>query len=289
MELFMKYKVKAFTLIELIVVMAIVAIMMAAIMKFFEPIRMVYNDATYFEQRRSVTNSMVKYTTESIRYAKYLGIFNQNDVGARPGTVEEQAQQAAGALLGYMSAEAPPLKPPVGATINVIELNYHNDVSDAYINGEAYNGRLYRAKLRYTGTGVGTDVTNLHLAFGKEYYGANHYFMQWAYKGGKFESFAATYPAVDGGLENSYTVSDPVRGDSVIVRSVAAVNLKNISGSLNPGKAFFKDAGPADGVPDFTTDSSTLTTDGTAIPYGGMSATAGVTSYYLVWIDADQF
>jgi prepilin-type N-terminal cleavage/methylation domain-containing protein len=279
MELFMKYKVKAFTLIELIVVMAIVAIMMAAIMKFFEPIRVIYNDATFYEQRRSVTNSMVKYTTESIRYAKYLGIYSQNEVGAHGGDPAASATAAASLFKTKFGPTGLNVTIPPSATVNVIELDYHNIYDVAKYNNKFYSGRLYRSKLNISGSAP--VVNNSHLAFGTNYYGPTDFYMQWAYKGGKFESFAATYKAIDDGDLDA----GPTNENGVVVRSVAAVNLKNISGSLDPGKVDFTDAN-TDGIPDFT--ESGLTTEGTAIPYGGMSA-AAPTSYYLVWVDADQF
>jgi prepilin-type N-terminal cleavage/methylation domain-containing protein len=283
MELFMRYKVKAFTLIELIVVMAIVSIMMAAIMKFFEPIRIIYNDATFYEQRRSVTNSMVKYTTESIRYAKYLGIYQQSDLGARMASPKLTAEQAVGGVFaGYLSTEG--VTVPPNAIVNVIELSYYNDYPEGQYNYNEYYGRLYRSKLRRNPAGSGYIHQNSHLAFGASYYGANDFNMQWAYQSGKFESFASSYNKDDG-----------VNPDGVVVRSVAAVNLKNISTSIAPGKVFFKDGATpadADGLVDFMSGPksalSTLKTSGTDIPYGEMSASTD-NSYYLVWIDADQF
>jgi prepilin-type N-terminal cleavage/methylation domain-containing protein len=277
----MRKKLKGFTLIELIIVMAILAIMMAAIMKFFEPIRMVYNDATYYEQRRSVTNSMVKYTTESIRYAKYLAIFDQNDIGTRSANAQATAIQAVGGpFKGYMSSNS--IDIPVGATINVIELNYFNDYAEGLYNTHPYYGRLYRTKLTYNGSGVADTPQNTHLAFGQNYYNANNYNMQWAYEDGKFEAYASSYNE-DDGLNN----------DGIVVRSVAAVVLKNVN---IDGKVFFTDAATSDGLPDILSGTgatlSTLLTTGTNIPYGKMSVTGSVSggnAYYLVWIDADQF
>jgi prepilin-type N-terminal cleavage/methylation domain-containing protein len=276
----MRKKLNGFTLIELIIVMAILAIMMAAIMKFFEPIRMVYNDATYYEQRRTVTNSMVKYTTESIRYAKYIGIYNQNEVGARGANSEANALAAASMFQTSMGGSS---MIPATATVNVIELNYFNDYTEGLYNNKAYFGRLYRTK--FTGPiAPGLAADNSHLAFGANYYNANNYNMQWAYEAGKFEAYASSYNADDG-----------LNADGIVVRSVAAVVLKNVNLS---GAVYFTD-GPAaadvDGFPDILAGPksalSTLKTTGTNIPYGMMNVGTGGAgnAYYLVWIDADQF
>ncbi|MDR0992146.1 MAG: prepilin-type N-terminal cleavage/methylation domain-containing protein [Ruminococcus sp.] len=275
----MKTKLKAFTLIELIVVMAILMIMMAAIMKFFEPIRQVYNDATYYEQRRSVTNSMCKYTTESIRYAKFLGIYSQSEVGVA-------ADPKAGAIAAVNrfktslanNEEGGVVKPIIikaNTVINVIELDYGKQYyATSVYNNKNYDGRLYRTKGEWSVSGTsGTYTpTNTHLAFGQGYYGANNYYMQWAYQGGKFEAYAASYD--NGGTLNP---------DGVVVRSVTATVLKNLD-LVSPGKVFFTDSNGND-TPDFTETGASLTTTGTNIPYGMMSSTQ---NYFLVWIDGDR-
>ena len=71
-------KIKGFTLIELIIVMAIMTILMAAIMQMMKPIRSTYLDSTFYESQRNTQNGMVQYLTESLRYATNLGIYNQN-------------------------------------------------------------------------------------------------------------------------------------------------------------------------------------------------------------------
>jgi hypothetical protein len=278
----MKIKIKAFTLVELIVVMAILMLMMAAIMKFFEPIRQVYNDATYYEQRRSVTNSMCKYTTESIRYAKYLGIYKSSEVGALPNP-KGAAEAAVSRFKTSLSTDVTPaIIVPHGTEINVIELDYvgYNDVEASAVgydegmyNGKTYDGRLYRTKGTWNATTTKYVIENTHLAFGPAYYAANNYYMQWAYQGGKFEAYASSYNADDG-----------LNPDGVVVRSVTATVLKNLS-TGTPGEVFFTDTANSNDVPDFTEIGSTLKTTGTDIPYGSMGKKE---NYFLVWIDATE-
>jgi type II secretory pathway pseudopilin PulG len=272
MEPTMKTKLKAFTLIELIVVMAILIIMMAAIMKFFEPIRQVYNDATFYEQRRSVTNAMCKYTTESIRYAKYLGIYPKSEVGG--SGPKDSARAAASRLQTSLMAIDSTLRIPNGAEVNVIELDYSQSYPATLYNNKQYLGRLFRTKGTWSVSGTGSGnlstLANTHLAFGTAYYSSNNYNMQWAYQGGKFEAYASSYNADDG-----------LNPDGIVVRSVTATILKNLDIN-NPGKVCFTDTNSND-VPDFT--ESSLTTTGTNIPYGGMNVSQ---NYYLVWVNAGQ-
>lgn len=72
-------KIKGFTLIELIIVMAILTILMAAIMQMFKPIRGTYVDATLYENQRTAQNGMIQYISESVRYATDLGIYTKNN------------------------------------------------------------------------------------------------------------------------------------------------------------------------------------------------------------------
>ena len=54
----MKSKFKGFTLVELILVMAIMSILMLAIMNMFKPIREIYVDSTQYEAQRTAQNGV---------------------------------------------------------------------------------------------------------------------------------------------------------------------------------------------------------------------------------------
>lgn len=73
----MKKKIKAFTLIELIIVMAILAILMSALMNFYKPIRETYVDSSMIENMRSTQDGVLEYLTESVRYAEYMMLFDE--------------------------------------------------------------------------------------------------------------------------------------------------------------------------------------------------------------------
>ncbi|MGN0691534.1 MAG: type II secretion system protein [Oscillospiraceae bacterium] len=73
----MKKKLKAFTLIELIVVMAILAILMSALMNFYRPIRETFVDSTMIEDLRTTQDGILEYVSENIRYAEQMMIFDQ--------------------------------------------------------------------------------------------------------------------------------------------------------------------------------------------------------------------
>lgn len=72
----MKNKLKGFTLVELIVVSALISILMLAMVKMFQPIRQTYVDTTQFAAQRTAQNGIVQYITESVRYSTDLGVYD---------------------------------------------------------------------------------------------------------------------------------------------------------------------------------------------------------------------
>lgn len=71
-----KKLIKGFTLIEMIIVMAILAILMSALMNFYRPIRQTFVDSTMIEDMRTTQNGILTYLTESVRYAENLIIYD---------------------------------------------------------------------------------------------------------------------------------------------------------------------------------------------------------------------
>jgi len=65
----MKKTLKAFTLVEMIIVVAIFGILMAGLMNFYSPIKQTYADSTMYEKMRTSQNGILEYLCESTRYA----------------------------------------------------------------------------------------------------------------------------------------------------------------------------------------------------------------------------
>ncbi len=82
-------KFKGFTLIELIIVMAILSILMAAILQMFKPIRSTYVDATLYENQRTAQNGMTRYITESVRFSTDLGLYTSDKASSAGNAVEK--------------------------------------------------------------------------------------------------------------------------------------------------------------------------------------------------------
>ena len=164
-------KFKGFTLVELIVVMAIMTILMAAIMQLMKPIRNTYVDSTYYENERNTQTGIAQYITESVRYATNLGIYTDSYVpggGASPSSVSG----VTGAIAQF--------KTETGITdetkINVLTID--NNTKYKY-NGSDFYGRLVRTKPiasgSYTADAATAGTAQARLALGSAYYGNNTY------------------------------------------------------------------------------------------------------------------
>ena len=145
--------IKGFTLIELIVVMAVMSILMVGIMQMMKPIRNTYVDATYYEAQRNTQSGIVTYITESTRYATKMGIYNEQTTAINNLS---DAITAFTNATGYNSA--------TDGDLNVITID--NKTQYKYNDADSY-GRILRSK---TATG-----TTSRLALGEAYYGKYTY------------------------------------------------------------------------------------------------------------------
>lgn len=175
-------KMKGFTLLELIIVMAILSILMTAVIRMFKPIRETYVDATMVEAQRTAQNGIVQYISESVRFSTDLGIYNYSGSGSVTKAVEDFASV-------YLPANGVQLTDSNYAS-NVTELKKYAEVI-IIDNGEYnfnhrtdYTGRLLRRKVKKDASGnvlpmttnaeiAGTD--ECRIALGGAYYGDSSY------------------------------------------------------------------------------------------------------------------
>ena len=177
----MKSNLKGFTLVELVVVMALMSILMLAIMKMFQPIRNTYVDSTQYEAQRTAQTGVVQYITETVRYATDMGVYNN-------------ASNASDAVEAFATAYC---------TANSIDSSKEAAVKDAIRkNAEViiidnktphysknFTGRLIRRKVdgtdnsvgapSFTGTNniVDTTSSKWRTALGEAYYGENTFYI----------------------------------------------------------------------------------------------------------------
>lgn len=158
----MKKVLKGFTLIELIIVMAIFTILMAAIMQMFKPIRETYVDSTLYENQRTAQSGIIQYINESLRYATDLGIYNDISIN---NAVTEFAK-------AYCNKNPSADQTTVEKNAEVIIIDNTNG---AY---SGHTGRVLRRKASNIGStpneSVGTSG-GCRIALGAAYYGNNDY------------------------------------------------------------------------------------------------------------------
>lgn len=170
----MKKILKGFTLVELIIVMAILVVLMAGIMNMFKPIRETYIDATLYESQRTVQNGVIQYVTESVRFSTDIAVYSSS--GSMPTTkVTNAVEQFAAAYVtfnGVDSTKEAAVKDYIRKNAEVIII----DNSTNYpFNGENFTGRILRRKV--DGATVITEDAEVagsdecRMALGAAYYG----------------------------------------------------------------------------------------------------------------------
>ncbi len=191
-------KIKGFTLIELIIVMAILVILMAAIMQMFKPIRGTYVDATLYENQRSAQNGMIQYISESVRYATDLGIYTKNNTSDVTKAVDAFADEyiAKNHIVDIPAGADPttdPAKPYKTNTKEAIQryaevIIIDNDTKYTFNNVAGWQGRVLRRKFidetvgsvtkpkKVSGNAEDyTKTEECRMALGASYYGDRNY------------------------------------------------------------------------------------------------------------------
>lgn len=211
-------KIKGFTLIELIIVMAIMTILMAAIMQMMKPIRSTYLDSTFYESQRNTQNGMVQYLTESLRYATNLGIYNQN-AGATTLTSAINDFKAATGITDE-------------SQIKIITID--NKTAYTYNNETCY-GRIIKSKAlvapatSYTEDAAKAGTTQGRLALGNAYYGPYNYSINVVLTGTELKvSIASLLP----NALNSFSSTDNITSQSNVLTEGDVV-CRNLSISGN--------------------------------------------------------
>lgn len=185
----MKSKLKGFTLVELVVVMALISILSVAIINIFKPMREVFVDTTQYETQRTAQNGIVQYITESVRYSTDLGVYN-NTVTSAQSAVDAFASAVCvnnsitdasnNPLAPYDSTEAANIKNEIKKYAEVIIID--NKTEHTY-GSKTYWGRLIRRKFPATpSASVPADPSltsgasdNWRIALSESYYGGNTY------------------------------------------------------------------------------------------------------------------
>ena len=171
----MKKKLKAFTLIELIVAIAVFGILMAGIVRMIEPLSTTASSSAVLNNQRNVENAIVTYLGENLRYASNLVII-------KGGTPDDAVQKFIDLAPSDYSGKQ--IDYTVAANkdkIRVIAFDCKNGFT--YKNNQ-FNGRLISTvegrsgSLDFDYSNLSSDGTkNQYLVFGDEYYAQGDYFL----------------------------------------------------------------------------------------------------------------
>ena len=157
----MKKKFKAFTLIELIVTMLIMGIIMAGIMRMFQPINDVYSNTSVLSNQEASELGIANYIAGNVKYAQSIGIY------------EDQASPEA-AVTTFLANN-----------VICIVNNTAYKAGGAGSSGGDFYGRIVRrlpgktacslnqANFDYTAT-----TGNSYMAMGDAYYGTADYYIR---------------------------------------------------------------------------------------------------------------
>lgn len=242
---------KAFTLIELIVVMAIFGILMAALMNFFKPVRETYIDSTLYDQQRSTQDGILEYLSESTRYANKMAIYDEGSSSLVPGT-SGTISSATAALDDFCklyeitdAAEKKKIKVIVINRKQTYDKVGKRAGSSTGTSTDAFRGRLITnvADTEYTGgdegarTQLGVETGDTFMALGGAYYGAADYiigidkqgtFSGTSYLGGITFTVTNTLDNTGNIVKNGMAIS----GSSTVTSDSNGVTLTTTQGNL---------------------------------------------------------
>lgn len=277
----MKRKFKAFTLIELIIVIAIFGIIMTGLMNFFRPIRETYVDSTLYEQQRTTQNGILEYLCETTRYADAMYIYDNGSKsdedypdGSHPSAVTS-ARAAFEDFCKHMNITDADAKKKVKVLVinrasvydksGAISSSTATSSDSADVKyGNALRGRIItcidgtewpttanaEAGLRCSGVGDGAT----YMALGGAYYGVADYdiYIDWDNTANSNTSFDGVTFCVVSSMRNTgnVVVNGGTNGGSSIDVDGGAVTLKtvqkNVTKNLQRSKKFkyFNDGTP---------------------------------------------
>lgn len=171
---------KGFTLIELIIVMAIMAILMTALMQLMKPIRTTYVDSTLYEAQRNAQTGIGQYLCESLRCATDVGIYSISDASVSDSVSASKLflEEITGHTYAAMTAEEKELE----NRLEIITIDQHKGTYT--YGGKDYTGRIVRRKVNDK-TGATAQTINSNdavagsatgrLALGEAFYGSSDY------------------------------------------------------------------------------------------------------------------
>lgn len=224
-------KLKGFTLIELIIVMAITTIILLMVATIAKPISTLFNDSNEFDTQRTVAEEMNTYVCENLRYANVVHIYK--DYKQLPTQVFDPVTLTWNDVNDYFKGKAGITigDPAQEARYNLIVIN--NSDRDPDVLGTAdYFGRIIRTK--------GWGITP-YTAMGPNFYGKSNFRFDLSGTVNADKITITTYA-----LEKDNTPSDP-SDNKVGIKATGSAAFVN-KGHASPSDYMLIDSGKASGA-----------------------------------------
>lgn len=186
---------KGFTLIELIVSMAILSILMTAVFAMFSPVNKFYVNTDNIDKRFTASNGIMNYISENIRYSKCIYIFaGVDDINNKK---LEDSTSSKGHIYEFFMSDAGLDSSLSGDLEKVQVISLENGGTNTF-NGKSYYGRVYRTK----GLSASNKTRYSDFSYGKyELFGAGYY-GPFSYK------FTPSVTYTEGGIVKTTDTSD---------------------------------------------------------------------------------
>lgn len=161
---------KGFTLIELIVVIAIIGILTVGLLNMFKPIRTTFVDSTYYERQRTVQSGITQYIAESTRCATKLGIYSTSSSAKTINGSSYSITDSASAISAFCAQMKILPTDDAYKTIHCITID--NTTASYMYKNKNYSGRLL---MKRWDSSLATAAFGEYCALGYSYYGASSY------------------------------------------------------------------------------------------------------------------
>lgn len=151
MRLNKKRKQKGFTLIELIIVLAIFSIILTLVMSFIDPVAKLMSKASIKERTAAYVDNIEEYVDNSIHYAKFVRVYNGGFTDAVDEAVSTDEATAVKSFVDwFLGGVVDPDGNPITGKAHVMKL-INNDV-DLDSNGvvDLQAGRIYESVYDFT-------------------------------------------------------------------------------------------------------------------------------------------
>lgn len=163
-----KRNFKGFTLVELIVVIAIFSILMLAVLKLVDPVSKIHKSASEFEKTYAYVDNVQDYLQDSLRYADNLWVYqgNYNDAALATEVQKYLDDYYKGTVIGKGTSDTVYTE----GTIRIMTI-LNNPVLDGSGNVQYEKGQIlmnevtYKADPTFSITNIGTSKPQLNPDF----------------------------------------------------------------------------------------------------------------------------